>query len=201
MEYFKQRARQILIEQSQPEDYQYQYGEDFADEMAYEGVPMPLKLCYQNLKNVLKRPAANYGLTGNDTVPGYLKPTFSTQRNAHANGVQLQSMLGSLKNLKTDPALMSILSRQDSKHVEAEKIVVKSKREQEIDDKVERLLLAYKEKDELSQKKASDIQKEKKIGKKNLMEKFGFSDDEEEDVLQLARDAGKKKNATFAIEA
>jgi hypothetical protein len=33
------------------------------------------------------------------------------------------------------------------------------------------------------------------------MEKFGFSDDEEEDVLQLARDTGKKKNATFAIEA
>jgi len=33
------------------------------------------------------------------------------------------------------------------------------------------------------------------------MEKFGFSDDEEEDVLQLARDAGKKKNASFAIEA
>ena len=78
---------------------------------------------------------------------------------------------------------------------------MKSKREQEIDDKVERLLLAYKEKDEQSQKKVSEIQKEKKIGKKNLMDKFGFSDDEEEDVLQLARDVSKKKNATFAIEA
>ena len=64
-----------------------------------------------------------------------------------------------------------------------------------------RLLLAYKEKDEQSQKKVSEIQKEKKIGKKNLMDKFGFSDDEEEDVLQLARDVSKKKNATFAIEA
>ena len=96
---------------------------------------------------------------------------------------------------------MSILSKQDLKPAVAEKIVVRSKREQDIDDKIERLLLAYKEKDEQSQKKASEIQKEKKIGKKNLMEKFGFSDDEEEDVLQLARDAGKKKNATFAIEA
>jgi len=33
------------------------------------------------------------------------------------------------------------------------------------------------------------------------MDKFGFSDDEEEDVLQLARDVSKKKQATFAIEA
>ena len=97
--------------------------------MAYEGVPMPLKLCYQNLKNLLKRPAANYGLTGNDTMPGYLKPTFSTQRSNRANGVQLQSMLGSIRNLKNDPALLSILSKQDSKQIETEKIVVKSKRE------------------------------------------------------------------------
>lgn len=96
---------------------------------------------------------------------------------------------------------MSILSKQDQNKPEPEKIHVKSRREQEIDDKVERLLLAYKEKDEQSQKKASDIQREKKIGKKNLMDKFGFSDDEEEDVLQLARDVSKKKQATFAIEA
>jgi len=34
------------------------------------------------------------------------------------------------------------------------------------------------------------------------MDKFGFSDDEEEDVLQLARDVTKKqKNIAFAIEA
>ena len=97
---------------------------------------------------------------------------------------------------------MSILAKQDQKQAEnTEKIHIKSKREQEIDDKVERLLLAYKEKDEQSLKKASEIQKEKKIGKKNLMDKFGFSDDEEENVLQLARDVSKKKNTTFAIEA
>lgn len=80
-------------------------------------------------------------------------------------------------------------------------VIVRSKREQDIDDKIERLLIAYKEKDEQSQKKASEIQKEKKIGKKNLMEKFGFSDDEDEDVLKMAASIGKKKNATFAIEA
>lgn len=57
--------------------------------MAYEGVPMPLKLCYQNLKNLLKRPAANYGLSANDQMPGYLKPTFTTQRNTRGNALQL----------------------------------------------------------------------------------------------------------------
>lgn len=46
MEYFKQRARQILIEQALPEDFQYKYGQDYADEMAYEGTPMSLKLCF-----------------------------------------------------------------------------------------------------------------------------------------------------------
>jgi len=45
---------------------------------------------------------------------------------------------------------MSILSKQDQNKPEPEKIHVKSRREQEIDDKVERLLLAYKEKDEQS---------------------------------------------------
>jgi hypothetical protein len=39
------------------------------------------------------------------------------------------------------------------------------------------------------------------LGKKNLMEKFGFSDDEEEDVVQLAREADKKRNSSIAIEA
>ena len=66
MEYFKQRARQILIEQALPEDFQYNYGQDLADEMAYDGKPMPLRLCFQNLKNILKRPAANFGLSAND---------------------------------------------------------------------------------------------------------------------------------------
>ncbi len=46
MDYFKQRARQILIEQSSNDDYQYEYGQEYVNEMAYEGKPLPLKLCY-----------------------------------------------------------------------------------------------------------------------------------------------------------
>lgn len=37
-----------------------------------------------------------------------------------------------------------------------------SKRQQEIDDKIERLLIAYKMKDEVAHKKANDIDKERK---------------------------------------
>lgn len=98
-------------------------------------------------------------------MPGYLKPTFSTQRNANGKVLQLQSMLGSLKHMKgsQDQTLLSLLSKQDTYTKSgmadplAEKILTKTKREQEIDDKIERLLIAYKEKDEQSQKKVSEI--------------------------------------------
>ena len=36
------------------------------------------------------------------------------------------------------------------------------------------------------------MEKDKKKGKKNLMEKFGFSDDEEEDVVLTAAEIKKK---------
>ncbi len=67
-----------------------------------------------------------------------------------------------------------------------------SRRQQEIDDKIERLLIAYKKQDEIAHKKANEIEKERKIGKKSLMEKFGFSDDEEEDVVLSAAEIKKK---------
>lgn len=39
------------------------------------------------------------------------------------------------------------------------------------------------------------MEKERKLGKKNLMEKFGFSDDEEEDVVVSAAEIKKKAQA------
>ena len=43
MEFFKQRARQILVEQ-----YDVNYGPSDPDnEFAYEGQPLPLKMCFQ----------------------------------------------------------------------------------------------------------------------------------------------------------
>lgn len=53
-----------------------------------------------------------------------------------------------------------------------------------IDRKVEKLLLAYKKKDEASLKKASNFDAEKALGKRNLLEKFGFSDDEDLDITK-----------------
>lgn len=34
--------------------------------MAYDGKPLPLKLCFQSLKNLMKRPAMSYGHAGTE---------------------------------------------------------------------------------------------------------------------------------------
>jgi len=67
-----------------------------------------------------------------------------------------------------------------------------SKRQQDIDNKIERLLMAYKKQDEVAHKKVNEMERDRKQGKKNLMEKFGFSDDEEEDVVLSAAEIKKK---------
>jgi hypothetical protein len=74
----------------------------------------------------------------------------------------------------------------------SEKPTVVSKRQQEIDGKIERLLLQYKKQDEVAHRKITEMDKDRKAGKKNLMEKFGFSDDEEEDVVLSAAEIKKK---------
>jgi|688.fasta_scaffold769805_2 hypothetical protein len=48
-----------------------------------------------------------------------------------------------------------------------------------IDKKIEKLLIAYKKQDEITQKKANNFNTEKALGKRNLLDKFGFSDDED----------------------
>jgi hypothetical protein len=52
--------------------------------------------------------------------------------------------------------------------------------------------MAYKKQDEVAHKKVTNIEKDRKQGKKNLMEKFGFSDDEEEDVVLSAAEIKNK---------
>ena len=56
----------------------------------------------------------------------------------------------------------------------------KSKREEAIDKKIEHLLITYKKKDEVTAQKANNLNAEKALGKRNLLEKFGFSDDEDD---------------------
>eukprot|EP00352_Strombidinopsis_acuminata_P002253 CAMPEP_0176391444 /NCGR_PEP_ID=MMETSP0126-20121128/40030_1 /TAXON_ID=141414 ORGANISM="Strombidinopsis acuminatum, Strain SPMC142" /NCGR_SAMPLE_ID=MMETSP0126 /ASSEMBLY_ACC=CAM_ASM_000229 /LENGTH=71 /DNA_ID=CAMNT_0017761559 /DNA_START=1203 /DNA_END=1418 /DNA_ORIENTATION=- len=55
----------------------------------------------------------------------------------------------------------------------------KTKKEETIDRKIEKLLMAYKKHDEEAKKKAAQLELDKVQGKRNLMEKFGFSDDED----------------------
>jgi len=43
------------------------------------------------------------------------------------------------------------------------------------------LLVAYKKQDEEAARRAKNLEKDRKQGKKNLMAKFGFSDDEEDE--------------------
>jgi hypothetical protein len=57
----------------------------------------------------------------------------------------------------------------------------RSKREENIDRKIEHLLDTYKKQDEELVKKAEEKEMKKFKSKKMMRDKFGFSDDEEED--------------------
>lgn len=58
---------------------------------------MPLKLCYQQLKNFIKRPTGTVGLS--QEKPNYMKMTFAMSRSVAPNSkiLQLSSMVGSVK--------------------------------------------------------------------------------------------------------
>ena len=68
MDYFKQRAKDILMNES---------------EIEYEGNALQLGVCFKNLKNAIRNPLIVHG--GNEHKPHYLKMTFSTCR-AAVNG-------------------------------------------------------------------------------------------------------------------
>lgn len=67
------------------------------DEYMYDGKPMQLKFCYQQLKNCIKRPANSVGHT--QEKPNYMKMTFAMSRSVAPNSkiLQLSSMVGTMK--------------------------------------------------------------------------------------------------------
>lgn len=67
MDFFKKRARDILMNEQ---------------EMEYEGTPMPLGGAYKNLKHAVKNPSVVY--TKMENKPHYMKMTFSMGRQAPA---------------------------------------------------------------------------------------------------------------------
>lgn len=205
MEFFKQRARQILVEPQSSMEEEY----------LYDGTALPLKLCYQQLKNLIKRPAPNVGQT--QEKPNYMKMTFSMSRSVAPNSkiLQLSNMIGSMKSVRKDDstlAMKAIGGGQSSSDITLLKQLKntngsdfsikpaallnkqpekkKTKREEMIDTKIEKLLVTYKQRDEQAKKRAENFEVEKALGKKNLLDKFGFSDDEESAI-----DHNEKTNA------
>ena len=90
MDFFKQRARQILLGPTAEE----------IEEKAYEGNPLPLNVVYSSIKNLIKRPAVTYNHSTTDQ-PHYMKMTFAMSRSVvpHSKVLQLSSMLSSVKKV------------------------------------------------------------------------------------------------------
>lgn len=62
----------------------------------------------------------------------------------------------------------------------------KTRKEEQIDRKIEQLLEVYKRQDEQLLKKAQEKENAKATNKKQLRDKFGFSDDEDDDGLSIS---------------
>lgn len=61
MNFFRARAKQILVDYNEVFEDSDNYSAESQYGMAYEGAPLPMKLCYAQLKNVLKRPMQPIG--------------------------------------------------------------------------------------------------------------------------------------------
>jgi hypothetical protein len=96
MDYFKQRAKDILMNDN---------------EIEYEGNGMQLGVCFKNLKNSIRNPIVVHG--GNEKKPHYLKMTFSTCR-AAVNGDRFLEMS---KLIGKDGSLMPGVSNQSTTSV------------------------------------------------------------------------------------
>lgn len=191
MDFFKKRARDILMNEQ---------------ELEYEGNPMPLGGAYKNLKHAVKNQAVVY--TKLENKPHYMKMTFSMGRQAPAGGKFLDlsknnSVANTVKQLQNNlpdgqlnPLLLSLKNHgvsksqngKDNKFLDAVfgSQKVRTKKEIDRDRKVESLLHAYKKKDEDVMKKEHERELTKKINQKALLDKFGFSDEEEDQAIAIA---------------
>ena len=190
MDFFKKRARDILMSEA---------------DMEYVGNPMPLSGAYKNLKHAIKNPAST--MTKLDEKPAYMKMTFAMSRHAPAAAKHLEigkqaDIAKSAKNLQPlglNPLLLSKKdqaqlvgatkgSKPDTKFLDAvfgkEKYL--AQKEKTRDKKVEALLQAYKKQDEELTRKEYEKDNTKKLNQKALLDKFGFSDEEEDQNLQDA---------------
>ena len=71
----------------------------------------------------------------------------------------------------------------------------KSKKEEIIDMKIEYLLETYKKQDEELLKKAGEKTAQRRMDRKNLRDKFGFSDDEDDDLDDDCEEVSGRKSS------
>lgn len=93
MDYFKQRAKEILSGDS---------------EVEYAGTALQLATCFKSLKNAIRNPVVVHG--GSEEKPHYLKMTFSTCRQA-VNGdrfLEMSKLIGSNGSLLKDSSISKI---------------------------------------------------------------------------------------------
>lgn len=176
-------------------------------DMEYEGNPMPLGGAYKNLKHAIKNPSVVY--TKMENKPHYMKMTFSMGRQAPAGGKFLdlsketaltksvKQLSGHLADGQLNPLLLSLKQKahapaqgkgQDNKFLDAVfgSQQMKTKKAGDRDRKVEALLQAYKKQDEELMRKEQERELTKKINQKALLDKFGFSDEEEDQAIAMA---------------
>lgn len=184
MDFFKKRAREILMDEA---------------DLEYEGNPMPLGGAYKNLKHAVKNPSVIY--TKMENKPNYMKMTFSQGRQAPAGGKFLElsqnasvsksvkQLSGNLEAGQLNPLLLSLKQKAgssmqgpDNKFLDAVfgQQKMRTRKEVDRDRKVEALLEAYKKQDEDLMRKEQERELTKKINQKALLDKFGFTDEEEE---------------------
>ena len=106
----------------------------------------------------------------------------------------VQKLTGNLSEGQLNPLLLSLKQKggpqgegkgSDNKFLEAVfgQNQARTKKEIERDRKVEALLEAYKKQDEDLMRKEQEREQTKKINQKALLDKFGFTDEEEEKHL------------------
>ena len=101
---------------------------------------------------------------------------------------RLPALMRAGKEMQEDEAAKTLLGAQKKK----------TRREEQIDRKIERLLETYKRQDEELVRKARERERTKDLGKKLLRDKFGFSDDEEDEDEEVRPLLGGKKPALSA---
>jgi hypothetical protein len=151
MDYFKQRAKDILMSDA---------------DLEYDGNAMQMAMCFKNLKNAIRNPVVVHA--GMENQPHYWKMTFSTAR-AAVNGdrfLEMSKLIGSNGSLKPEAVSSSKFGGSQSiskipalmragKEMQEESLIMlsgllgttmkkKTKKEEMIDKKIEYLLETYK---------------------------------------------------------